>query len=205
MAVLVVASIFSWIVIIQRYLIIGGSRSALDVFERKFWSGMDLNTLFYELRDNKGNMRGINNVFVDGYEEFNRLLKKRASADATMEGVQRLMRVAINREEESLISGLGFLASVGSVSPYIGLFGTVWGIMNAFLGLAASTEAITINVVAPGIAEALIATAMGLIAAIPAVLSYNYYGGKADFLLSRYELFSEEFVSILHRRLYSTL
>ena len=117
MFVLAAASFLSWIVIIQRYLIISGSRSALDVFERKFWSGMDLNTLFYEIRDNKNNIRGINNVFVDGYEEFNRLLKKRASADATMEGVQRLMRVAINREEESLISGLGFLASRGFGEP----------------------------------------------------------------------------------------
>lgn len=204
MFVLVLASFFSWIVIFQRYLIIGRSQSVLASFERKFWSGTDLNSLFYEIRDERRALLGINNVFIDGFEEFSRLIKKRASADATMEGVQRLMRVAINREEEALASGLGFLASVGSVSPYIGLFGTVWGIMNAFLGLAASTEAITINVVAPGIAEALIATAMGLIAAIPAVLSYNYYSGKVDFLLSRYELFSEEFTSILHRRLYSS-
>ena len=204
MVVLVLTSFFSWIVIFQRYLIIGRSQSILASFERRFWSGTDLNSLFYEIRDERRTLLGINNVFIDGFEEFSRLIKKKASANATMEGVQRLMRVAINREEEALASGLGFLASVGSVSPYIGLFGTVWGIMNAFLGLAASTEAITINVVAPGIAEALIATAMGLIAAIPAVLSYNYYSGKVDFLLSRYELFSEEFTSILHRRLYSS-
>lgn len=201
---LLLASFFSWIIIFQRYFTISRSRSILGVFEERFWSGTDLNSLFYDIREDKQGLTGINNVFVDGFEEFSRLVKKRASPDAIMEGVQRLMRVAINREEEVLSSGLAFLASVGSVSPYIGLFGTVWGIMNAFLGLASSTDAVTINVVAPGIAEALVATAMGLLAAIPAVLSYNYYSSKVDLLLSRYELFSDEFTSILHRRLHSS-
>ena len=204
MACLLFASFSSWIIIFQRYFIINRSRSTLGVFEERFWSGTDLNSLFYAIREDKESLTGINNVFVDGFEEFGRLVKKRASPDAIMEGVQRLMRVAINREEEMLSAGLAFLASVGSVSPYIGLLGTVWGIMNAFLGLASSTDAVTINVVAPGIAEALVATAMGLVAAIPAVLSYNYYSSKVDLLLSRYELFSDEFTSILHRRLHSS-
>lgn len=204
MICLLLASVSSWIIIFQRYFIISKSRTSLAIFEERFWSGTDLNSFFYDIRENKDGLAGINNVFVNGFEEFGRLVKKRASPDATMEGVQRLMRVAINQEEEMLTKGLAFLASVGSVSPYIGLFGTVWGIMNAFLGLAASTDAVTINAVAPGIAEALVATAMGLIAAIPGVLSYNYYSNKVDLLLSRYELFSDEFTSILHRRLHSS-
>ena len=201
---LLLISISSWVIIFQRYFIISKSRAVLADFEERFWSGTDLNSLFYDIRENKDGLAGIHNVFTDGFEEFGRLVKKRASPDAIMEGVQRLMRVAVNREEEILMAGLPFLASVGSVSPYIGLFGTVWGIMNAFLGLAASTDAVTINAVAPGMAEALIATAMGLVAAIPGVLSYNYYNSKADILLSRYELFSDEFTSILHRRLHSS-
>ncbi len=203
--VLLFASFFSWVVIIQRYFVINSGTSALDKFERKFWTGTDINEFYYNIREDRDYLVGINNVFIDGFEEFHRLNKKKASAPAIMEGVQRRMRVAVNREEETLGRGLSFLASVGSVSPYVGLFGTVWGIMNAFLALSQSTETLTINAVAPGIAEALIATAMGLIAAIPAVLFYNHFSSRADFLLSRYDLFSEEFSGFLHRRLHSTV
>ena len=204
MLILVAASFFSWIVIIQRYFVINSGISALDRFERKFWTGTDINDFYYSIREDRDFQVGINNVFIDGFEEFHRLNKKKASPTAIMEGVQRRMRVAVNREEETLGRGLSFLASVGSVSPYIGLFGTVWGIMNAFLALSQSSENLTINAVAPGIAEALIATAAGLVAAIPAVLFYNHFSSKADFLLSRYDLFSEEFSGFLHRRLHSS-
>ncbi len=205
MLVLLAASFFSWIVIIQRYFVVNSGTSTLYRFERKFWTGTDINEFYYSIREERDDLVGINNVFVDGFEEFHRLNKKKASATAIMEGVQRRMRVAVNREEENLSHGLSFLASVGSVSPYIGLFGTVWGIMNAFLALSQSTENLTINAVAPGIAEALIATAMGLVAAIPAVLFYNHFSSKTDFLLSRYDLFSEEFSGFLHRRLHSSV
>lgn len=203
--ILLLASFFSWIVIIQRYFVISSGTSALDKFERRFWTGTDINDFYYSIRESRSQLTGINNVFIDGFEEFHRLNKKKASAAAIMEGVQRRMRVAVNREEEILGKGLSFLASVGSVSPYMGLFGTVWGIMHAFLALSQSTENLTINAVAPGIAEALIATAMGLIAAIPAVLFYNHFSSRADFLLSRYDLFSEEFSGFLHRRLHSSI
>ncbi|MGD9663489.1 MAG: MotA/TolQ/ExbB proton channel family protein, partial [Porticoccaceae bacterium] len=141
--------------------------------------------------------------FRSGFREFNRLLQQRgADPDMVMEGTERAMRVALSREEEKLNVSLPFLASVASVSPYIGLFGTVWGIMQSFRGLANVQQA-TLATVAPGIAEALIATAMGLFAAIPAVLAYNRYSAQADRLYSNYETFAEEFSSILHRRVHS--
>ena len=202
MVLLVLASILSWFWIFQRYFIIARSMRVLRVFEDDFWSGADLQNIYHRLEEDN-RLVGVNNVFFDGFREFMRLRQKRTASAATMEGVQRTMRVAINREEEVLQKGLSTLASVGSVSPYVGLFGTVWGIMNSFLSLAASTEAVTITTVAPGIAEALIATAMGLIAAIPAVLAYNHFVSKSELLLSRYEVFAEEFSSILHRQLYS--
>ena len=202
MVLLGFASLMAWFWIFQRYFVISRAHRAWGRFERAFWSGTDLQ-LLYEKLEESGNLIGVDNVFFDGFREFLRLRQKRASSGATMEGVQRTMRVAINREEESLQKGLSALASVGSVSPYVGLLGTVWGIMNSFLSLASSGEAATIATVAPGIAEALIATAMGLVAAIPAVLGYNHFVSRSDMLLARYEVFAEEFSSILHRRLYS--
>ena len=202
MILLVLASVLSWFWIFQRYFIVARSMRVLKDFEDEFWSGSDLQNIYQRLEESS-RLIGVNNVFFDGFREFMRLRQKRAASSATLEGVQRTMRVAINREEELLQKGLSALASVGSVSPYVGLFGTVWGIMNSFLSLAASTEAATITTVAPGIAEALIATAMGLMAAIPAVLAYNYFVNKSELLLSRYEVFAEEFSSILHRQLYS--
>jgi biopolymer transport protein TolQ len=183
----------------------GAERSFRD-FEDTFWSGVDLNKLYQELTDRalqSGHVDGIENVFRAGFREFNRLAQMdKADPDAVMEGTDRAMRVALSREDEKLSANLPFLASVASVSPYIGLFGTVWGIMNSFRGLAMVQQA-TLATVAPGISEALIATAMGLFAAIPAVIAYNRYAAKVEAINANYETFSEEFSSILHRQVHS--
>ena len=201
MALLFAASVISWIMIVQRGLYLSNASKTLREFEDNFWSGVDLNKLYRD--SSQGASEGLAAVFRAGFREFNRLTEKgNVDADAVMEGTERSMRVALSREEEKLNTNLPFLASVASVSPYIGLFGTVWGIMNSFRGLANVQEA-TLATVAPGISEALIATAMGLFAAIPAVLAYNRYSAKADTVLGGYETFAEEFSSILHRRVHS--
>lgn len=201
MLLLFLASMISWVLIVQRGLYLRKARSLFHAFERQFWSGVDLNHLYRQ-----GNGRtadGVENIFRAGFKEFTRLRQQSgADSDAVMDGSQRAMRVALSREEEKLESHLPFLASVGSVSPYIGLFGTVWGIMNSFRGLANVHQA-TLATVAPGIAEALIATAMGLFAAIPAVLAYNRYSAQAESILGYYQTFAEEFSSILHRQVHS--
>ena len=159
---------------------------------------MELGKL-YKRSTSSGNSSGQELIFKAGFKEFNRLKQQAGvEADAVMEGTQRSMRVALSRESERLDSNLSFLATVGSTSPYVGLFGTVWGIMNSFLGLAQQQQA-TLATVAPGIAEALIATAMGLFAAIPAVVAYNRFSARADALYTSYETFADEFSSILHR------
>lgn len=201
MALLLAASIVSWVMIVQRGLYLRDAEKKLRLFEDTFWSGVDLNQLYHDIGA-KGLSEGLSSVFRSGYREFNRLTQQsNADPDAVMEGSERSMRVALSREEEKLNRNLPFLASVASVSPYIGLFGTVWGIMNSFRGLANVQQA-TLATVAPGISEALVATAMGLFAAIPAVLAYNRYSAKADVLFSGYETFAEEFSSILHRRVH---
>lgn len=206
MAILFLASVISWIMIIQRGLFLGGAERSFREFEDTFWSGVDLNKLYQELTDRalqSGYVDGIENVFRAGFREFNRLAQTdKADPDAVMEGTDRAMRVALSREDEKLSANLPFLASVASVSPYIGLFGTVWGIMNSFRGLAMVQQA-TLATVAPGISEALIATAMGLFAAIPAVIAYNRYAAKVEAINANYETFSEEFSSILHRQVHS--
>lgn len=206
MAILFLASVISWIMIIQRGLFLGGAERSFRDFEDTFWSGVDLNKLYQELTDRalqSGHVDGIENVFRAGFREFNRLAQMdKADPDAVMEGADRAMRVALSREDEKLSANLPFLASVASVSPYIGLFGTVWGIMNSFRGLAMVQQA-TLATVAPGISEALIATAMGLFAAIPAVIAYNRYAAKVEAINANYETFSEEFSSILHRQVHS--
>lgn len=206
MAILFLASVISWIMIIQRGLFLGGAERSFREFEDTFWSGVDLNKLYQELTDRalqSGHVDGIENVFRAGFREFNRLAQMdKADPDAVMEGTDRAMRVALSREDEKLSANLPFLASVASVSPYIGLFGTVWGIMNSFRGLAMVQQA-TLATVAPGISEALIATAMGLFAAIPAVIAYNRYAAKVEAINANYETFSEEFSSILHRQVHS--
>jgi len=205
MLLLFLASVVSWTMIVQRGLYLRDAGRSHREFEDTFWSGVDLNKLFNEINAKlQDNIRidGLENVFRSGFREFNRLLQKGGNdPDVIMEGTERAMRVALSREEEKLNVNLPFLASVASVSPYIGLFGTVWGIMQSFRGLASVQQA-TLATVAPGIAEALIATAMGLFAAIPAVLAYNRYAAQAEYLFSNYETFAEEFSSILHRRVH---
>ena len=206
MAILFIASVISWIMIIQRGLFLGSAERSFRDFEDTFWSGVDLNKLYQELTDRalqSGHVDGIENVFRAGFREFNRLAQMdKADPDAVMEGTDRAMRVALSREDEKLSANLPFLASVASVSPYIGLFGTVWWIMNSFRGLAMVQQA-TLATVAPCISDALIATAMGLFAAIPAVIAYNRYAAKVEAINANYETFSEEFSSILHRQVHS--
>ena len=205
MAILVLASIISWVMIVQKALYQRNAHTALRSFEKTFWSGGDLTQLYRQgnAKATKNNVDGVENIFRSGFKEFSRLRQQTGTeADAIMEGTQRAMRVALSREQEKLEINLPFLASVASVSPYIGLFGTVWGIMNSFRGLANQTQA-TLATVAPGISEALVATAMGLFAAIPAVLAYNRFSAKAESLTSSYETFSEEFSAILHRQVHA--
>lgn len=200
MLILFAASLVSWAMIAQRVLYFRQIKAALEEFEHEFWSGIDLSQLFRRGNANSDTITGIENVFRAGFNEFSRL-RQQVGADSTavMQGSERAMRVAMSREEEKLEMHLAFLATVGSTSPYIGLFGTVWGIMNSFRGLANVHQA-TLATVAPGISEALVATAMGLFAAIPAVIAYNRFSSMAESLLNRYETFAEEFSSILHRR-----
>ena len=206
MATLFIMSVLSWITIVQRALFLNGAQRSFRDFEDTFWSGVDLNILYHDLTDRakeEGAGDGIENVFRAGFREFNRLAQTdKADPEAVMEGTDRAMRVALSREEEKLSTNLPFLARVASVSPYIGLFGTVWGIMNSFRGLAMVQQA-TLATVAPGISEALIATAMGLFAAIPAVIAYNRFAAQVEVINGNYETFSDEFSSILHRQVHS--
>ena len=198
MAILLLASLASWVMIFQRWFFLRRVQSSVDDFEDHFWSGIDLRELFRELSAEE-ELTGIETMFVAGFREYTRLSEQSgADADSVMQGVQRAMRVALTREEEKLETHLAFLATVGSTSPYIGLFGTVWGIMNSFRSLANMAQA-TLASVAPGISEALVATAMGLFAAIPAVIGYNRFSARVEVLMKRYETFSEEFTSILYR------
>jgi len=199
---ILLATVFaSWVVIVQRQRVINAAKSSYVDFEDRFWSGMDLSQLYREITKEQPAF-GVENIFAAGFREFSRL-RQQSSADpeAIMEGTQRAMRVATTRESELLEHHLAFLATVGSTSQYIGLFGTVWGIMNSFIGLASVQQA-TLSTVAPGIAEALIATAIGLFAAIPAVIFYNRYTTQVDQLITNYETFSEEFANVLHRQVY---
>lgn len=203
MLLLALASIVSWALIFQRLQVFRKAKQAQYAFEERFWSGMDLGQLYREVNSNPAPFSGMESVFRAGFKEFSRLRQQSRDADAVMEGTQRAMRVAFSREQERLEMHLPFLATVGSTSPYVGLFGTVWGIMNSFRGLAQVQQA-TLATVAPGISEALIATAMGLFAAIPAVIAYNRFSSISDALLKNYETFAEEFSSILHRRVHSS-
>ena len=204
MALLLLASFFAWVFIFQRMFYFQRSYREDKIFAKDFWSGVDLNRIYkrgVNTRSSKTeNYRGSESIFRAGFSEYLRLKQQMgADPEVIMAGAQRAMRVALAREEESLESRLNFLATVGSTAPYIGLFGTVWGIMNSFRGIAELKQA-SLAVVAPGISEALIATAMGLFAAIPAVIAYNRYSSKAETLASRYETFADELSSILHRQ-----
>lgn len=202
MLLLALASIGSWWIIFQRIQTFKQARRAQLAFEERFWSGMDLGQLYREVSSNPVPFSGLESVFRAGFKEFSRLRQQSQDPDAVMDGALRAMRVALSREQEKLELHLPFLATVGSTSPYVGLFGTVWGIMTAFRGLAQLQQA-TLATVAPGISEALVATAMGLFAAIPAVIAYNRFSSRADALLKNYDTFAEEFSSILHRRVHS--
>ena len=199
MLVLLLASMISWYMIVSRFRVLGRARRADHAFEEKFWSGEDLSSLYNQVRKKPNPDSASEAIFRAGFQEFVRLSKSTRGSEAIMEGAQRAMRVALQREESRLTKHLPFLATVGSTSPYIGLFGTVWGIMNSFRALANVTQA-TLSVVAPGIAEALVATAMGLFAAIPAVMAYNRYAAQSESLVGDCEVFAEEFSSVLHRQ-----
>lgn len=204
MLTLVAASVTSWVMIFQRGNMLRAARKSLDIFEERFWSGIDLAKLYRQAGSEPDPDSGLERIFRAGFKEFSRLCQQSGVVpDAVMEGVSRSMRVAISREEERLEQSLPFLATVGSTSPYIGLFGTVWGIMNSFRGLAQVQQA-TLSTVAPGIAEALIATAIGLFAAIPAVIAYNRFSARGELLIARYYTFADEFQAILHRKVHTS-
>lgn len=201
---LVLASILSWVLIFQRWMLLRATRDDFEAFEDRFWSGADLRQLYKDVSEQEGGAQpGGEQIFQAGFREFTRLSRGgHGDPEMVMQGVQRAMRVALVREEERLSRHLPVLATIGSTSPYVGLFGTVWGIMNSFRELATVAQA-TLATVAPGISEALIATAMGLFAAIPAVVGYNRFAAEVDVLMNRYDSFAEEFASILQRSLVS--
>ncbi len=200
MLLLLAVSLASWTMIFRRRAALRDASLAADHFERRFWSGGDMSTLFKEISKRRDDVTGMAGIFQTGFSEFARLRNQPGiEPRAIVEGAQRVMRVALSRETDALETHLSFLATVGSTSPYVGLFGTVWGIMNAFRGLGNAQQA-TIAMVAPGIAEALIATAMGLFAAIPAVIAYNRFSNDVERLINRYDNFLEEFSTILQRQ-----
>ena len=201
--ILVAASLVSWIFIFTKASTFKNLREEADRFDMEFVSASDYNTLFKELSKEPDEAIGMTHLFIQGYNEHDRLRQDgQISKDDQVDGVQRAMRVALGREIEDLESRLPFLATVGSTSPYVGLFGTVWGIMNSFRSLGAM-QSVSIATVAPGIAEALIATAMGLFAAIPAVIAYNRFSSNSEALISRYEIFTEEFLNIVSRHAFA--
>ncbi|MDE2196284.1 MAG: protein TolQ [Gammaproteobacteria bacterium] len=195
--ILIAASIASWAVIFRKHRMLKQAQAAADTFERRFWSGGELAGIYKEI-SGTGAENGMEGLFEAGFSEFARLRKQSDEPAQVVEGSRRAMRVAQIREIDRLEENLAFLATVGSTSPYVGLFGTVWGIMNAFHSLGNVQQA-TIAMVAPGISEALIATAMGLFAAIPAVIAYNRYANHVERLETRFDSFLEEFSTILQR------
>ncbi len=200
MLMLLLASVVSWYMIDRKRTSFKRWNAIANEFEDQFWSGGEMRKIYQEWSGGEREPEGITNIFIAGFKEFNRLAQKPNVDRAHMvDGVHRSMRVAMSREMANLELHLPFLATVGSTSPYVGLFGTVWGIMNSFQSLSGMQQ-VTIATVAPGIAEALIATAMGLFAAIPAVIAYNKFANTAERLSSRYEIFMEEFLSIVSRQ-----
>jgi biopolymer transport protein TolQ len=201
MLLLLLISIYSWTLIFRKSRSLQKSRRLANDFEDRFWKGKDLRGLYNRISSQEKEPKGIENIFILGYLEFLRLRKQpQVTSTTIIEGVQRALRVALHRETDKLDMHLTPLATIGSVSPYIGLFGTVWGIMNSFHALG-GLQQVTLAMVAPGISEALIATAMGLFAAIPAVLAYNHYTDDVERLITRYDTFSDEFLGILQRQI----
>ena len=199
MLMLVLASLLSWYYIFLKIFTFRRAVRLADEFEKAFWSGADLNELYQRAVEKRSSIGSLERIFESGFREFIKLRKPGMDVGDVMDGVRRAMRATYQREMERLESYLTFLASVGSVSPYVGLFGTVWGIMHSFRGLANVAQA-TLAAVAPGIAEALIATAMGLFAAIPAVVAYNRFAGDINRIATRCDSFMEEFSNILQRQ-----
>ncbi|PPD46983.1 MAG: protein TolQ [Methylobacter sp.] len=200
MLILATASLASWTFIFAKRKELNRAVEITDEFEGQFWSGVPLADLYRKLSAKDFEPEGIEKIFLAGYKEFSRMRQSgNVEAMVQVESAQRAMRIELSRELDRLDEHLAFLATVGSISPYIGLFGTVWGIMNSFMSLGSVKQA-TLAQVAPGIAEALIATAIGLFAAIPAVIAYNRFSTRLDRLTGRYELFVEEFVVLLQRQ-----
>ena len=202
MLLLLLASLYSWYLIAKLHMSYKKAQAEDEHFQKIFWSGAELNTLYNNAQLNS-KRTGLEDIFYQGIGEFFKLKKFQATTQQTVEGTERILRVGLSRDQGLLEQGLGALASIGSVAPYIGLFGTVWGIMNAFIGLA-DVDQVTLATVAPGIAEALIATAIGLFAAIPAVLAFNHYTAKGETVYSDRALFAEEMVALLQRQTVSS-
>ncbi len=198
MLILFIASILSWIVIVERSNFFRKVKSANDNFLRKFWSGKDLDMLYKEVLKDES-LYGARNLFKNSFEEFNSFKDVNNISDLDLETINRSMRVSIASDEEEMNKYMSFLANVGSVSPYIGLLGTVWGIMTSFMGLSDATQA-TINAVAPGISEALVATGMGLFAAIPAVIAFNKFTSESETISQGTLIFAEELASIFYKQ-----
>ncbi|MHB1666793.1 MAG: protein TolQ [Thiomonas sp.] len=199
LALLMAVSLASWTVIFRKYFAIKSARLKTDDFEQEFWSGTSLNDLYQAAINSARQGSPLQRIFASGMREFLKLRERRLDSTTLVDGSRRAMRAAFQREMDVIESNLSFLASVASVSPYVGLFGTVWGIMHAFVGLS-NLQQVTLATVAPGIAEALVATAIGLFAAIPAVIAYNFFARDIDRLAIRFESFTEEFSNILQRQ-----
>ena len=198
MLILLFASIYSWYLIAKLHMGFKTASQADEHFQKMFWSGAELNTLYNNAQLNS-KRHGLEDIFYQGLSEFFKLKKRHTDRLPMIEGTERILGVGLSRDQSRIENGVSALASIGSVAPYIGLFGTVWGIMNAFIGLA-QVEQVTLATVAPGIAEALIATAIGLFAAIPAVLAFNHYTAKGEEIYTDRALFSEEMVALLQRQ-----
>lgn len=202
MLLLLLASVFSWALIYGKWRQLRAVRGASSEFESRFWSGGAVSDLYRQVQANEDSAGGTERLFAAGFGEYARLQKQGHGPQNVLEGARRAMRISLAREADRLDGNLSFLATVGSVSPYVGLFGTVWGIMNAFMALGDVSQA-TLALVAPGIAEALIATAMGLFAAIPAVIAYNRFTHELGRIESRFDNFVEEFTALLHRQVHA--
>ena len=198
---LLLASIISWMVIFERWIFLNRSKQELIHFEDLFWSDAGLEAVFQQGEEENHVVIGAESIFRSGYQEYKNVKGQELEPETILEGAERAMRISLSREQSSLEKHLPFLATVASASPYVGLFGTVWGIMNSFRGLAETNQA-TLSTVAPGISEALIATAVGLFAAIPALIAYNRYTTLVETLVSNFEDFMDEFSIVLHRDVY---
>lgn len=198
-SILICFSIFSWAIIIKKTSILRSATKAANAFENRFWSGIELSRLYQQSDDRRDKLSGSEQIFYSGFKEFVRLHRAHHHVcESAVKGAARAMRISMNRELEALETHVPFLGTIGSISPYIGLFGTVWGIMHSFIALGAAKQA-TLQMVAPGIAEALIATAIGLFSAIPAVMAYNRFNQNINKIEQNYDNFVEEFIAILHR------